>query len=673
MKIVKFPTITIVLFFVLGIVINFFWRLDTTWIAITTLIILIVFGIHFRLSNKHFFQKIYFSLFTCLLSFCIGMLTHSLHDHRGYKNHYSYSTTDVDVLKGTISERLKPNAYAEKYYFKITRLNEKKVFGKILLTVPKRVRAKQFNAGDKLFLKGKLTPIAKSFNPYQFDYASYLEKQNVFHQLHLKSGTYLKTGTNHNLDYYAETYRNKLLNSFEIHHFPKNVNLIIDALLLGQRQDMDSQMSNNYTNAGVIHILAISGLHIAILYALLLFILKPLNHFKKGKLPQFIIIIAFLWIFAFLSGLSASVVRSVVMFSLISFGLYINRSGNIYNILAVSMLIILLCNPNFLFDVGFQLSYIAVFSIIWLQPFYSAFKPSRFKLVNYFVDLLTISFAAQIGVLPLSLYYFHQVPLLFFLANLVVIPLSSFVLILGIAVLAFNFIAPNLAILLGKLLGFAIEIMNQYIAWIASFETFVIKDIPFSFSLVLIFYVMLIAMVLWLYEKEYSKLILFLSSSFFFQILILFTLWQSKQASEFIVFNNKKSPLLAEKRNDKIRVYSNDSSPKENKNLKAYSCGNFNQTLEVQPLQNVLFYDNRKILVIDSLGIYSLNQKPDILLLIQSPKVNLNRVIETIHPNAVIADATNYKSYVNRWKSTCETKKIPFHATAEKGFYKIEN
>ncbi|HSD15612.1 MAG TPA: ComEC/Rec2 family competence protein [Flavobacterium sp.] len=632
---------------------------------------LIAFGIQFRLSNKHFFQKNHFTVFTCLLSFCIGMLTYSLHYHRGYKNNYSHFVSDVNVVEGVISERLKPNAYAEKYYFKITRLNKKSVFGKILLTVPKKPGATQFHAGDKLHIKGELTPIAKSFNPYQFDYAAYLEKQNVFHQLYLKSGTYIKKGTNHNLDFYVETYRNKLLNSFKIHHFSKNTDHIINALLLGQRQDMDNQMNDNYTNAGVVHILAISGLHIAILYAILLFLLKPLNQFKKGKLLQFIMILTFLWVFALLSGLSASVVRSVVMFSLISFGLYLNKSGNIYNILAVSMLIILLCNPNFLFDVGFQLSYIAVFSIVWLQPFYSSFRISRFKVVNYFADLLTISFVAQIGVLPLSLYYFHQMPLLFFLANIVVIPLSSFVLILGIAVLAFNFTVPDLAILLGKLLGFAIEIMNQYIAWVASFETFVIKDIPFSFSLLLLFYLMLTALVLWLYEKKFSKLILFLSSSFALQILTLVTLWHSKQGSEFIVFNNKKSTLLTEKRNNKIRVYSNDSLPQENKNLKAYNCGNFNQAVEIFPLQNTVFYGNQKILVVDSLGVYSLHQKPDILLLTQSPKINLIRVINTVQPKVIIADATNYKSYVNRWKATCENEKIPFHATAEKGFYKI--
>jgi competence protein ComEC len=131
--------------------------------------------------------------------------------------------------------------------------------------------------------------------------------------------------------------------------------------------------------------------------------------------------------------------------------------------------------------------------------------------------------------------------------------------------------------------------------------------------------------------------------------------------------------LLTVKKNNRILVYTNDTLPQENQNLKAYNRGNFNQDIEIRPLQNVVFHGKQKILVVDSLGIYSLKQKPDILLLTQSPKINLTRAIQAIHPKVIIADATNYKSYVNRWKASCEKEKIPFHATAEKGFYKIEN
>lgn len=673
MKIAKFPTITITLFFAVGIVSDYYCNPALIWVLCITMVMALMFGIHFWLSRNHFVQKKYFGITTCLLSFCVGLLTHTLHFEPRFKNHYSHFVTESNTLQGTVSERLKPNNYAEKYYFKIAKIDGKTVFGKLLINVSKKEVQHQYHAGEEIIIKGDLQPIAKSNNPYQFDYASYLEKQNVFHQLYLKSGNHIKTGVLHNFDYYVENYRNTLLNSFNKHHFSPETNHVIRALLLGQRQDMDAQTSENYTNAGVIHILAISGLHIAILYAMLLFFLRPLQRFKNGKLIQFLIVLGFLWLFAILSGLSASVVRSVVMFSFISFGLYLNKSGNIYNILAVSMLAILLCYPNFLFDVGFQLSYIAVFAIVWLQPLYKSLKFSKYKIVNYFTDVLVISFVAQIGVLPLSLYYFNQIPLLFFLANLVVIPLSSFVLILGIAVLVFNFIFPDFAILLGKLLSFFIKIMNDYIAWIASFEHFVIKDIPFSLSLLLISYLVLVGLILWLYDSRFSRLRFFLYTIVILQLSVLNTFRESKNENEFIVFNNRKGSLLTEKQNNTIVVYTNDNLPQENTNLKAYNRGKFNQRIEIRPLQNVYCYNNEKILLVDSLGIYTTNQKPDILLLTQSPKINLIRVIKTTHPKAIIADATNYKSYVKRWKATCEKEKIPFHATAEKGFYKIEN
>ncbi|WP_158634624.1 ComEC/Rec2 family competence protein [Flavobacterium cauense] len=669
----KFPIIPIALFFVLGIVSHFYWKPPLMWLVVTTSVALLIFGFLFWTSKKHFIQKNHFGIGTYFVSFSIGILTHALHFEPGFKNHYSHFLTENNTLQGTIAERLKPNAFSEKYYFRISKIDKKAVFGKILLMVPKKELPKQFHAGEKITILTALQPITKSSNPYQFDYAAYLERQQVYHQLNLKSGNHIKNGIVHNFDYYVERYRSTLLNSFSIHHFSSGTENIIRALLLGQRQDMDIETSENYTNAGVIHILAISGLHIAILYAMLLFLLKPLQRFRNGKLLQFVSILAFLWLFAILSGLSASVVRSVVMFSFVSLGLYLNKSGNIYNILTVSMLVMLLFQPDFLFDVGFQLSYIAVFAIVWLQPFYKSVKPSRYKIVNYFVDVLVISFVAQLGVLPLSLYYFNQLPLLFFMANLVVIPLSSFALILGIIVLVFNFIAPALAIVLGKLLSVFIEIMNQYIAWIASFKEYVIKDIPFSFSLLLVSYLALIGFILWLYKKRFSRLIFFLLTAIALQLSLLSTFSETKKENQFVIFNNKKSTLITEKNNQTILVYTNDSLPLQNKNLIAYNRGKFNRQIEIRPLQNVLVYNDKKILIVDSIGVFTTKQKPDIVLLTQSPKINLIRLINNVHPKAVIADATNYKSYVKRWKATCEKEKIPFHATAEKGFYTIEN
>lgn len=669
----KFPLIPITSFFAAGIAFHFYWQHPLFWCVLVALMAILLFWLSYRISKKQLLQQKHFGISVYLLSFALGMLTHALHNEPSYKNHYSHYTDDTNTIRGTISERLKPNRYSEKYYLKITRIDGRKTFGKLLLNASKKDIPTAFHAGDEILLTVELQPVPKQLNPYQFDYAAYLAKQNVFHQAYLRSNNYKKIGRLENFDFYVESYRNKLLNSFAAHKFTAEVENVVRALLLGQRQDMDAQTTANYTNAGVVHILAISGMHIAILYAMLLLVLKPILRLKNGKIIHFLAVLAFLWLFAILSGLSASVVRSVVMFSFVSLGLFLNKSANIYNILAVSMMTILLYNPNFLFDVGFQLSYLAVFFIVWLQPFYKGLRISKYRVANYFIDTLTISLAAQIGVLPVSLYYFNQLPLLFLLANIVVIPLSTYVLLLGITTLAFNFILPEFAKVLGQSLSFAIEAMNDYIAWIASFESFVIKDIPFSLSLLVLSYLALATFILWLYEKKASRLLLFLGILALLQSVLLYTFYEAKQGKELIIFNDRKTTLLAAKYHDTTFVYCNDTAISRNANLKAYNRGNFNLTTKIRPLRNAFVFDECKILLIDSAGLYKIQRKPDVIILTQSPKVNLDRVIRELQPKKIIADGTNYKSYIRRWKGTCEKEKIPFHATAEKGFYIIEN
>lgn len=669
----NFPTIYLILIFSLGIIFNFYFDVSPFTILAVTATALLFFIWTYFLAKKDFFQKNYFGISTSILVFLTGVLSHTLHSDKNYQTHYSrFPEKESNLIVGTISERLKPNTYSEKYYLKITGLNNQKVFGKLLLNVSKKEIKKHLKAGDKLLISDNFQAISHSVNPYQFDYATYLEKQQVYHQLYLKKNNFKIIGQEQNFDYYTEKYRNILLKSFELHQYPETVSNIINALLLGQRQDMEAITTQQYTNVGVIHILAISGLHIAILFSLLTILLKPLQKLPKGKLLQFLLSLLFLWAFAILSGLSASVVRSVVMFSFMSWGLYLNKSANIYNTMAVSMLVILLFKPNFLFDVGFQLSYAAVFSIVWLQPVFKIQKKSKYKIINYLNELLLISLIAQIGVLPISLYYFNQFPMLFLLANIVVIPLSSFVLLYGILILALNFIWPAASLIMGKLLSLSIELMNDYIGWIASYESFTLKNISFSFGLLIVSYLLLICIIRFLYQKNGSRFIMVLGSCLAFQIVLLFTFWQLNNKQEFLILNNRKTSLLVEKKAKTLIVYSNDSLLLSNQNLIAYRRGNFNPKTIVQPLENTMFYNGKSILILDSIGIYGTKMKPDIIVISQSPKINLNRLIAEIKPKQIIADGTNYKTFIKRWKTTCEKEKIPFHATAEKGFYKIE-
>ncbi len=674
MKILKYPVIPITLLLAAGIAVSAYTNLTAVVLYSCTAVAFIFFIITYWFSFKTLLPKPYFAVSTGLLAFFVGMLTFSLHYPPNQATHYTLllTTEETPLIKGYISERIKPNDFNEKYYFKIQSVNKQHATGKLLVTVPKNDDDSFLNAGDVMIIHAMPKPITKIGNPHQFDYAAYMKKQHVFHQIKLKDN-YIVTGQVKNFDYYTEHFRNILINSFEKHNYSPTVMNVVKALLLGQRQDMDKDINQDYIDAGVVHILAISGLHIGILFYILSLLLKPLNHFsKRGKLLQLLITLAFLWSFAIIAGLSASIVRAVVMFSFVSIGLYFNRNANTFNSIAVSMLALLLVKPAFLFDVGFQLSYAAVFAIVWMQPLYRKIKISKYKAINYFIDIVIISLVAQMGVLPLSLYYFNQFPMLFPIANIFAIPLVTVILIIGIIVLALNFIYSDLALLVGKVLGSLIEFMNSFINWIASFKTFVIKDIPFTLLLTISLYTIIAFGVLWSFKKEYKRMVALLCAIVLFQIIYTTTKWQADSSEAFVVFNNYNHSLAAHKQHNTITFYTNDSLAPENRNIKAYAKGSFTDSIAILPLQNTLWFKQNKILVIDSLGVYSNEITPDILLLTHSPKINLERLLDTLSPKSIIADATNYKSYIARWEATCRKKKIPFHATAEKGSYIIK-
>lgn len=673
MPILRYPIVSLTLFFALGICLARLLHPDISALLIIAVVVSVITVLFYFLSKKNSGLAGYFTTASYLLLSVFGCVIYTLHYTPTHKLHYShFIDKDVPTIRGYVSERLKPNEFAEKYYFEVNEVDGQPAKGKILLTLPKDSTFTKFREGQLLLIHAELQVLPKALNPYQFDYGQYLRNQNVFHRITLKKN-FAKTGFEKNADFYLGKLRENLSRSFDIHGFDTSVKEMLNALLLGQRQDMEKSITENYTNTGVVHILAISGLHFGVLYVILGFLLRPLDRFgSNGRLLKLILILGVLWLFALISGMSASVVRSVVTFTFIGIGLYINRNSNIYNSLAASMFFILLFTPSFLFDVGFQLSYGAVIGIVALQPVFRRLPKSKHKAVNYLYETIWLSLAAQLGVLPLCLYYFNQFPLLFLLANIVVVPLSTAVLLLGLLVLALNYVWDAAAIATGYILEFLIDMMNNFTAWIASFKSFIIHDIPFTLSLALLLYILVFTFGRWLLQMNYRRTMTMLVCTVAFQCLYIFTKQTSDNQSEMIVFNEWNGSLIAEKQNEVITAYSNDTAVFTNRNLKAYVRGNFSDSLIVKPVQSVYWHNATKVLLIDSTAVYSPDLRPDVLLLTQSPKINLEKVITELRPKQIIADASNYKYMVNRWKATCRKQKIPFHATAEKGFYKIE-
>jgi competence protein ComEC len=420
--------------------------------------------------------------------------------------------------------------------------------------------------------------------------------------------------------------------------------------------------------------LSVSGLHIGFILLFVTFLLKPFPNTRRGSFIKLIIILASLSSFGLIAGLAPSVLRSVTMFSFVAIGMYLRRSTNIFHTLLVSMLLILLFEPSFLFDVGFQLSYVALFFILWLQPLLASLWKPRNKIVNYFWEILTVSFAAQIGAFPLSIYYFHQFPGLFFVTNLVIIPFLSVIMALGVLVMVlatFNYVPVFLA----KSLEWSIFILNKIINSIASLEQFIIQGIPFNWPLLLSVYLLIIATVIWFKKPSFNRLALALITIIVFQISYFGNHWTIQNQRELVVFNSKKNTLIAERKGESVTLYANDSLMKtasKNKTLSAYLMGNFSHLSRAKRLGNLMYYNENKILILDSLGVYPKDIHPDIVVFTQSPKINLERFLQTTNPKMVVADASNFRTIQKLWKATCLKAKIPFHATGEKGFYRLD-
>lgn len=644
------------------------WSL-TTLIA-SLFLCLGIFCFLFWKSKKALLQNTLFGIATYLLAFTLGMMSFYIHSDLNSKNHYSKkSFEETNSIRAIVSTTLKPNEKYNKYFITLSHFNDSIASGQLLLYVPK-TNNETLHCGDEIWLNNAVYPVPKAFNPYQFDYSKYLEKQNVFHQIYTNENQIKIIQTHKTIDFYIETLRNNLSKSFDIHHFEPKTKAIIDALILGQRLELDKETIADYSNAGVIHILAISGLHISIIYFFIVFLLKPLKRVRFGAEIQLLIVLGILWLFALLTGLPASVTRAVTLFSFISIGNYFNQPKAIYNALAISAFLILLVKPNAIFDIGFQLSYAAVLSIVLFQPFYKKFYFSENKIAIYFTDTVLVSLAAQIGVLPLSLYYFNQLPLLFLLANLVIIPLSSLVLIVGIIILPLNYVLPSIAIFLGKILEFSIQFMNDYIHWIAQFKSGIITNISFSGWLTFSLYLVIIAFVYWLYHAKAKNVKYILGTLLLFQLSYISIKWSENNSSELVIFN-EKSTLIGIKNQNNVMAFS-DIPENHNITLNHYTRGTFSDSLRIFPMQNAISFQEKRILVIDSLGIYKTSIHPEIIVLTQNPKINLSRLIHEIKPKKIIADKSNYKKTLKVWEATCRKEKIPFHAIAEKGFYRLK-
>ncbi|MFI8379212.1 ComEC/Rec2 family competence protein [Leeuwenhoekiella sp. NPDC079379] len=610
-----------------------------------------------------------------VLFMCLGVLTTQLNDPLKENTHYTQESTATNSnnLILTITEELNPGFYDGKYVARLNQSDSVYTSGLVLLNVTKdsTVKHSKLQVDDRIYINQKLEKLTPARNPYQFDYSAYLNRKHIYAQITTSSKEVVCLKNQKiTLKGYAAKSRSYLQQKLAKYKFHKDSRAVLNALLLGQRQELSSDLQESYSNVGVIHILAVSGLHVGILMLIIQFLLKPLGNYKSSRILRCILIITLIWAFALFTGLSPSVLRAATMFSFIQIGLLLNQRQASLNALIISAFLLILINPVLIYEVGFQLSYAAVFFIIWLYPKFEKLWQPKNKFLKYYWQLIVVSITAQIGVLPLSLFYFHQFPGLFLVANMIILPVLGVLLIFGIIIL----LLAGLNMLPGSLASaydFLLTVLNSVIRYLAQFDSFLITNIYFSILLIFIGYTLIFSFGRLVDNINYSRICLFLVTLLILPVCLI--ILKQQQSTSFYVLHQYNSSLLAIQDLNKNLVF---YLPKD-QNLSEYIVKNFQENQFVNNIQNEQIKDfyvvnSKKILRIDSLGIYNIQGlKPDYILLSQSPKINLDRLIQQFPKIKIISDGSNYRSYVQRWEATCRKKKIPFHNTYEMGFYKI--
>ena len=668
MKFLKYTPTVLTLCLILGISIGSYLSLNTALLLFISLGLLLLLWFLFYFSKKHMANHYLFSIVAYILFVFIGMTTITMQRDTEKEAYYSHLQKIENSIYFKINKRLKPTKYHEKYEVAIININHKPSLGKVLVNIRRDSLVKRLEIGSIYYTKTQFKPISKPKNPYGFDYSKYLKNKQIENQIFISNATIFKIKDLPSFKRITTKIIYKINNNLIHKGFKKDELAIVNALLLGQRQDISKNLITAYQNAGAVHILAVSGLHIGIVFAILLFLFSPfkfwLSKNGKGKILQYGFAILFLWFYAFLAGMSASIVRSVTMFTALAIGILVNRKTSAINSLFLSAFILLLIHPLFLFDIGFQLSYLAVFSIVFWHPVFLKIWHPKNKIILFFWQIFTVSLSAQIGIIPISLYYFHQFPALFFVSGLLILPVLGILLGFGFLVitLAYFNMLPDI---MAKMYLWCIHILNQLIIFIAKQETFLIKQIFFSVLLLIGSYILIIAIYRLINRYSYKKMVNLLLSILLFQGILMYHKYFRESEKSTIIFNDSKNTMIAVRNGNKADIYFSKDTVFKKNTLKNYQIGTGITAMNYHTLkQNYL----NKILIIDSLGVYKIkNLQPEIVLLSNSPKINIERMIHYLKPKMVVADASNYYSYSNYYQQKCKKLKVPFYNTREKG------
>lgn len=682
----KAPFLRLLIPVLLGIVIQFYSKTEIAVIcsfAVTFFTAYIIFSFLPEAFRFRFRLIQGLAMFLFLITF--GSLITWQKDVRNHTNWYGKYDQQQRFIVATIDEppvektkTFKTIAVAETV---INNGKQHRVSGHFLIYFDKDSVSEKLKYGDKIIFQKSLEDIKSSGNPGAFDYARYAAFHQLFHQVYLKQHqwTLLKEKNKNTRLQFIYATRANVVSILERYLGKNKESSIAKALLIGYKVDLDKDLVQAYSNAGVVHLIAISGLHMGIIYGVLVWVFSLLPVIKKSKPTRLVLIIFCLWLFALLTGASPSVLRAAVMFSFIVAGNAFNKKSSVYNSLAASAFLLLCFNPFILWDVGFQLSYLAVLGIVVAQKNISNWICFKNKYAQRSWQLVAVSLSAQLFTFPLCFYYFHQLPLLFLFSNMLAIPLATLAL-WGCLMLVFVSPVSIAAFYFGKAVYGIIWLLNHTVLFFDSIPFALWQGVSVSAVETILMYIIVCCFLYSFMRKNKIAFTSTLAFSVIFASFIasdnVFTYSQKK----IIVYNipSHKAVEFVDRNNVQ---FIGDSIVMKDKLLHAFNLKPAHILLKIKE-SNLLanasnihnnfyqFYDS-KILMIDSIIKFSSNKKLnlDYIILSKNPPINLSDIAAVFNCKKYIFDASNSSWKIEQWKKECEELHLQFHSVPEQGAF----
>ena len=691
----EYPYLRLIIPFLMGMGCSFlidFSPIVTHFSIIISLLLLIFLWIF-----NHFYRKYKFYQYPYWIGISIGsyMLIAGVSTVQNQfyfqQVHQHFSQQKAVCLKVRVCEEpifkqniIKFKAYATKTY---TSQQSQCCKGYLLVSIrrPHHLHPMHIQYGDELILPANFTTITPPSNPYMFNYQHYLHTQHINHQIFVEQKNCFLTAHNkgNKMLTMALHWRKKVVKKYQ-QWLSKDAAALASTLILGYRSQLDQEVIQTYSRTGTIHILSVSGMHLALIYMMLNFMLKFLEPYPLGKHLKVISIVTLIWTYALITGFSPSVSRAAVMITFFTLGKNYAKNTHPLNILAASGFILLLYNPLYLVDVGFQLSYLSLIGLFIIVPVLQPHFVTSYKWLNYLIELIIVSIAATLSTFPISVYYFHQFPLYFILSNIIIALPASIIMYTGIA-LGILPLPSNVL----TLLAYSLEKTNLY----AHAILYRIEHLPYA-TIDKIFiqhwhYIILYAIIisLLLINTQRYKIPIFTILILTLTISINYSLnrIQQMQQRKLIIHNIQNHIALSILDGKNGYVLTNLNSKHPNVRFSVQPCLDYFGALKITLInwqkdtlfhhQNMQRYRNFIQIFNHRLWIYDSNTplptdgktiSVDIAIIHKQPWIDLERFLQSIRCKTLIISGNTPKK-LKKWQMICAKQNITCHPLKTKG------